>query len=148
MDRMSNDLGPDHSLRSGSNLGMMVRGDGMKNPSDPFSQPLDAMMRKPPGMMDQVRGDDFGMSDSKKLGLSADKMPKPMFAPGPPGGPMGMQGKRMGGPDDKMGETDLKGLDFVNPLLYKPASKPPVIKEGDWLCPDPTVCPSKSSVVM
>lgn len=53
----------------------------------------------------------------------------------------GMPGKRMGGLDDKgMDPENLKGLDFVNPLLYKPASKPPVIKEGDWLCPDPTVC--------
>jgi hypothetical protein len=138
---MSTDIGPDHSMRSASNLGMMGRGpEGMKNPSDPFSQPLDMMMRKPPGLMDQGRGDDFGMGDPKKMGMSADKMSKPMFASGPPGGPV-MPGKRMGGPDDKMGDPDnLKGLDFVNPLLYKPASKPPVIKEGDWLCPDPTVC--------
>lgn len=37
---------------------------------------------------------------------------------------------------------DLKDLSLLNPLLYKPASKPPIIREGDWLCPDPTVEPS------
>lgn len=34
---------------------------------------------------------------------------------------------------------DNKDLNMINPLLYKPASKPPIIREGDWLCPDPTV---------
>ena len=24
----------------------------------------------------------------------------------------------------------------INPFLYKQASKPPIIREGDWLCPD------------
>ena len=37
-------------------------------------------------------------------------------------------------------DSQLSNLPLINPLLYKPASKPPVIKEGDWLCPDPTVC--------
>lgn len=37
------------------------------------------------------------------------------------------------------GATELQDLAMINPLLYKPASKPPVIREGDWLCPDPTV---------
>lgn len=37
-------------------------------------------------------------------------------------------------------DTPLSELSLINPLLYKPASKPPVIKEGDWLCPDSTVC--------
>lgn len=41
--------------------------------------------------------------------------------------------------DDTIDEL-LKDLPLINPLLYKPASKPPVIKEGDWLCPDPTCC--------
>lgn len=35
-----------------------------------------------------------------------------------------------------------KDQPLINPLLYKPASKPPVIREGDWLCPDST-CSSK-----
>ena len=29
-----------------------------------------------------------------------------------------------------------KDMDVNNPLLFKPASKPPVIREGDWLCPE------------
>lgn len=37
-------------------------------------------------------------------------------------------------------EAQLNDLPLINPLLYKPASKPPVIKEGDWLCPHPKVC--------
>lgn len=37
-------------------------------------------------------------------------------------------------------QTPLSELSLINPLLYKPASKPPTIKEGDWLCPDPTCC--------
>ena len=36
-------------------------------------------------------------------------------------------------------KDDIKDLSLINPLLYKPASKPPIIREGDWLCPDPTV---------
>jgi hypothetical protein len=36
-------------------------------------------------------------------------------------------------------DEEYRDLPLVNPLLYKPASKPPVIREGDWLCPDPTV---------
>ena len=42
---------------------------------------------------------------------------------------------------DQMDEI-WKDLPLINPLLYKPASKPPVIREGDWLCPDST-CSSK-----
>lgn len=30
-------------------------------------------------------------------------------------------------------------LDMSNAYGMKPASKPPVIREGDWLCPDPDV---------
>lgn len=43
--------------------------------------------------------------------------------------------------DQNFEENDesYRNLPLVNPLLYKPASKPPVIREGDWLCPDPTV---------
>lgn len=36
-------------------------------------------------------------------------------------------------------KEDLNDLALINPLLYKPASKPPVIREGDWLCPDVSV---------
>lgn len=140
---MSTDVGQDNSMRSGSNMGMMGRGqEGNKNGGDPFgsTQMMDQTMRKPVGMMEPGRGEDLGMGDPKKMGMSAEKMPKPMYHPGSGMG-HGMPSKRMGGPDDKgMDNENLKGLDFVNPLLYKPASKPPVIKEGDWLCPDPTVC--------
>lgn len=40
---------------------------------------------------------------------------------------------------NQAGDEEYRDLPLVNPLLYKPASKPPVIREGDWLCPDPTV---------
>jgi len=36
-------------------------------------------------------------------------------------------------------KLDPKDHDMINPLLYKPASKPPVIREGDWLCPSAAV---------
>lgn len=39
----------------------------------------------------------------------------------------------------EVNDEEYRNLPLVNPLLYKPASKPPVIREGDWLCPDPTV---------
>lgn len=48
-------------------------------------------------------------------------------------------GSPMKRPEPKGNSTELKDLAMINPLLYKPASKPPVIREGDWLCPDPTV---------
>lgn len=148
MDRISTDHSPqDHAMRPGQ-LGMLGRSqDGMKAQADAFmsSQQLDAIIRKPV-MVEAGRNEDFGMVDSKKLGpvgSGPDKLQKSGFNPnGPPGGlPPGGAMKRMGGgPDEKFMEQDnLKDLDFVNPLLYKPASKPPVIKEGDWLCPDPTV---------
>jgi hypothetical protein len=44
---------------------------------------------------------------------------------------------------DQMEEI-WKDLPLINPLLYKPASKPPIIREGDWLCPDST-CSSNFS---
>lgn len=50
------------------------------------------------------------------------------------GGPLGHDLKGDGSLKD-----DIKDLSLLNPLLYKPASKPPIIREGDWLCPDPTV---------
>lgn len=44
------------------------------------------------------------------------------------------EGQRGGGMKEDFGDLAL-----INPLLYKPASKPPVIREGDWLCPDVSV---------
>lgn len=38
-----------------------------------------------------------------------------------------------------VGGSDIKDMKMINPLLYKPASKPPIIREGDWLCPDTMV---------
>jgi hypothetical protein len=49
------------------------------------------------------------------------------------------QGKFGDEHSQQMDDEEYRNLPLVNPLLYKPASKPPVIREGDWLCPDPTV---------
>ena len=150
MDRISSEHSPqEHAIRGQPPMGMINRGqEGGKVQSDPFmsTQQLDSMIRKP-GVVEPSRGDDFGMGvDAKKgsIGNGPEKMQKLSFNPNVQSLGMGSGGpmKRMvGGNDDKqnMDSDNLKDLEFVNPLLYKPASKPPVIKEGDWLCPDPTV---------
>jgi hypothetical protein len=138
MDQSSAEKMQDHAMRSQA-MGLMPRApEGIKTP-DPFlsTQQMDNMMRRP-AHLEQGREGDFSLD--KKMGMGPEKIPKQPFPPsvGVPAG-MGGNGKRMGG-DDKGGDVDdINNREFVNPLLYKPASKPPVIKEGDWLCPEPTV---------
>lgn len=135
----------DLGMREPAGPGLMGRNmEGLKPGLEGFApnQQLDSMMRKP-GMMDSGRLEEYPLGEMKaKHLLQPDKLAKPQFPQGmgPPG--MGMPiGKRFAPNDDKHYNEDLlKDLPLINPLLYKPASKPPVIKEGDWLCPDPTVC--------
>lgn len=112
-----------------------------KNPSESFNSSQGAIdsgnLRKQPGL-ESSRPEDF------KLGMPGDKPPKLVGLQGHPSGPHGgmvNMKPRLGGNEEKgMFESEKEDkFDFVNPLLYKPASKPPVIKEGDWLCPDSTV---------